>query len=82
MEKCGKVIWERGLLLKGFGLCHGVAGNGYSLLSLYQLTGHEYHLHRVLKVKYERLGIMHHYNFYFAINWVPSKYVIDSLTVL
>ncbi|XP_019851239.1 PREDICTED: lanC-like protein 2 [Amphimedon queenslandica] len=49
MEKCGEVIWERGLLLKGFGLCHGTAGNAYSLLSLYQSTGQDYHLHRAIK---------------------------------
>ena len=49
MEKCGEVIWERGLLLKGLGLCHGTAGNAYSLLSLYQSTGRDYHLHRAIK---------------------------------
>lgn len=28
------VIWPRGLLKKGVGLCHGISGNGYSLLCL------------------------------------------------
>lgn len=37
-SRAGQVIWERGLLRKGNGLCHGTAGNGYSLLALYQAT--------------------------------------------
>ena len=36
-RRAGDVIWERGLLRKGPGLCHGVAGNGYALLRLYQV---------------------------------------------
>jgi lantibiotic modifying enzyme len=28
------VIWPRGLLRKGVGLCHGIAGNAYTLLEL------------------------------------------------
>lgn len=35
------VTWEQGVLLKGFGLCHGIAGNGYALLSMYRLTHDE-----------------------------------------
>jgi hypothetical protein len=31
-----KVIWPRGLLRKGVGLCHGIAGNAYALLMLSQ----------------------------------------------
>jgi len=34
--KGGENIWERGLLRKGDGLCHGTAGNAYSFLALYQ----------------------------------------------
>ena len=34
----GEVIWTRGLLKKGEGLCHGSAGNGYAFLHLYQVT--------------------------------------------
>ena len=33
------VVWRRGLLQKGCGLCHGTAGNAYSLLYLYQVRG-------------------------------------------
>jgi hypothetical protein len=36
--KCGELIWQKGLLKKGPGLCHGVAGNGYVFLLLYRLT--------------------------------------------
>jgi len=34
----GEVVFERGLLKKGYGLCHGTAGNGYLFLHLYQVT--------------------------------------------
>ena len=50
-ESCGETVWERGLLKKGYGLCHGAAGNAYTFLQLYQLTGHMYHWHRALKVR-------------------------------
>lgn len=33
----GDVIWNRGLLKKGYGLCHGVAGNAYAFLSLFSV---------------------------------------------
>merc|ERR1719206_117052 len=45
-KKAGEVIWRRGLLKKGSGLCHGVAGNGYTFLHLYQATGEELWLYR------------------------------------
>lgn len=35
----GEVTWNRGILTKGYSLCHGVAGNGYAFLKLFQLTG-------------------------------------------
>ncbi|XP_049860909.1 lanC-like protein 2 [Schistocerca gregaria] len=44
--KCGDVVWNRGLLTKGYGLCHGVAGNAYTFLTLYQLTNDTKHLYR------------------------------------
>lgn len=31
-DKCVETTWEKGLLKKGVGLCHGIAGNGYALL--------------------------------------------------
>eukprot|EP00090_Calanus_glacialis_P004780 TRINITY_DN13584_c0_g1_i1.p1 TRINITY_DN13584_c0_g1~~TRINITY_DN13584_c0_g1_i1.p1 ORF type:complete len:403 (+),score=138.06 TRINITY_DN13584_c0_g1_i1:730-1938(+) len=45
-RRAGEVVWARGLLKKGSGLCHGVAGNGYTFLHLYQVTGQEVWLYR------------------------------------
>ena len=33
-QQFGEVIWRRGLLKKGLGLCHGAPGNGLAMLSL------------------------------------------------
>lgn len=33
-KRCADLIWHRGLLKKGPGICHGVSGNGYALLLL------------------------------------------------
>ncbi|KAK4420346.1 LanC-like protein GCR2 [Sesamum alatum] len=41
----GKVVWNRGLL-KRVGVCHGISGNAYVFLSLYQLTGKPEFLYR------------------------------------
>ncbi|XP_030407286.1 lanC-like protein 2 [Gopherus evgoodei] len=46
---CSDVIWQRGLLRKGYGICHGTAGNGYSFLSLYHLTEDKKYLYRACK---------------------------------
>ncbi|CAK1584273.1 unnamed protein product [Parnassius mnemosyne] len=49
LESCiraGDLIWQKGLLRKGPGICHGVAGNGYVFLLLYRLTGDEKYLQR------------------------------------
>jgi hypothetical protein len=35
----GEAVWQAGPLSKGYGLCHGTAGNGYALLKLHQRTG-------------------------------------------
>ncbi|KAF8057122.1 LanC-like protein 3 [Scenedesmus sp. PABB004] len=37
--RAGEAVWARGLLRKGPGLCHGVAGNAYALARLWQATG-------------------------------------------
>ena len=37
--RCGELTWQKGLLLKGPGICHGIAGSGYVFLLLYRLTG-------------------------------------------
>lgn len=46
---CGDIIWERGILKKGFSLCHGISGNAYAFLHLYQLTCDLKHLYRAGK---------------------------------
>jgi hypothetical protein len=33
---CKEVVYPRGLLRKGVGLCHGISGNAYSFLSVYR----------------------------------------------
>lgn len=41
----GDVVWNRGLL-KRVGICHGISGNAYVFLSLYQLTGNVEYLYK------------------------------------
>lgn len=45
----GDVVWQRGLLKKGLGLCHGIAGNGYLFLELFKVTHDPKHLWRAWK---------------------------------
>lgn len=40
-----EVVWNRGLL-KRIGICHGISGNAYVFLSLYQMTGNIEFLYR------------------------------------
>ncbi|XP_011173044.1 glutathione S-transferase LANCL1 isoform X2 [Solenopsis invicta] len=47
--QCGEVIWERGLLKKGYSICHGVAGNGYAFIHLFQQTKDIKYLYRACK---------------------------------
>ncbi|XP_015177864.1 PREDICTED: lanC-like protein 2 [Polistes dominula] len=47
--QCGEVIWARGLLKKGYGICHGVSGNAYTFLHLFQQTKDLKHLYRACK---------------------------------
>jgi hypothetical protein len=44
--RAGEVVWQRGLLKKGPGLCHGVSGNALALLRLYKATGDSMWLQR------------------------------------
>lgn len=48
-KKCAEVIWHRGVLKKGYGICHGTAGNGYAFLRMYQVTRDCKYLHRAAK---------------------------------
>ncbi|KAI8618734.1 hypothetical protein BC830DRAFT_1061133 [Chytriomyces sp. MP71] len=45
----GDVTWERGLLRKGIGLCHGVCGNAYAFLYLHEVTREERWLWRAAR---------------------------------
>ncbi|OCT75991.1 lanC-like protein 2 [Xenopus laevis] len=47
--ECSDVIWQRGLLRKGYGICHGTSGNGYAFLSLYNHTQDKKYLYRACK---------------------------------
>ena len=42
----GELTWRAGPLVKGAGLCHGTAGNGYAFLKLFERTGDELWLER------------------------------------
>lgn len=53
--RCGDVVWNWGLLKKGYGLCHGTAGNAYAFLALYRHTHDPKHLYRACMVR-ERNG--------------------------
>ena len=48
-ERCAEVTWQKGLLKKGPGICHGVAGSGYVFLLMFRLTGDNRYLHRANK---------------------------------
>ncbi|KAM6953279.1 lanC-like protein 2 [Aplochiton taeniatus] len=48
-QECGEVVWQRGLLRKGYGICHGTAGNAYTFLALYQLSQEKKYLYRACK---------------------------------
>jgi len=47
--KCGECVWNKGLLKKGPGICHGIAGSGYVFLLLFRLTGESNQLYRAEK---------------------------------
>ncbi len=54
---CGEVIWQRGLLKKGYSLCHGAAGNAYGFLALYKITRDPKHLFRACMVSLTPLNL-------------------------
>lgn len=39
LRDAGQAVWRAGPLVKGYGLCHGTAGNGYAFLALHRRTG-------------------------------------------
>ncbi len=48
-KECADIIWKRGLLIKGCSLCHGISGNGYTFLKLYQITNDEKYIYKTIK---------------------------------
>ena len=62
-KDCAEVIWQRGLLKKGYGICHGPAGNAYAFLAMYKLTNDMAYLYRAYKVgKQKTLADSNWYN--------------------
>ncbi len=47
-RRAAEHVWRYGLLRKGNGLCHGIAGNAYAFLSLYRTTSEKRQLDRAL----------------------------------
>jgi hypothetical protein len=45
-REAAEVVWTRGLLKKGVGLCHGLAGNAYAFLALFRATREPQWLYR------------------------------------
>lgn len=45
-QQCGDVVWQRGILKKGYSICHGVSGNAYAFMHLYKATDKILYLHR------------------------------------
>lgn len=46
LRGAGEATWKAGPLTKGYGLCHGTAGNGYAFLKLHRRTGEAMWLER------------------------------------
>ncbi len=47
-RRAAEQVWRYGLLRKGNGLCHGIAGNAYAFLSLYRASSEKRQLDRAL----------------------------------
>ena len=45
-QHCAESIWTRGLLKKGYGLCHGVAGNTYAFVAMWKVTNDPKYLYK------------------------------------
>ncbi|XP_055349436.1 LOW QUALITY PROTEIN: lanC-like protein 3 homolog [Paramacrobiotus metropolitanus] len=46
-KKCrADILWKKGLLKKGPGLCHGISGSGYAFLLIYRITEDAEYLYR------------------------------------
>ena len=47
---CNKSLWERGLLYKGNGVCHGMSGVTFGLIKLYKETKNELYLKEAIGI--------------------------------
>ena len=47
---CNKCLWERGLLYKGNGVCHGMAGITFGLIKLYKYTKNDLYLKEAIGI--------------------------------
>ncbi|WP_340646708.1 LanC-like protein [Phenylobacterium sp.] len=52
----GELTWAAGPLLKGAGVCHGTAGNGYAFLKLFARTGDQLWLDRARAFAMHAIG--------------------------
>ena len=48
-RRCGDTIWQRGLLKKGYGICHGVSGNTYAFIRLWNVTNEPEYLYKAAR---------------------------------
>lgn len=49
-KQCADVTWERGVLTKGYSICHGISGNALAILHVYQHTKDPLYLQRAFKL--------------------------------
>ena len=47
---CNKCLWERGLLYKGNGVCHGMAGITFGLIKLYKYSKNDLYLKEAIGI--------------------------------
>eukprot|EP01127_Copromyxa_protea_P022823 TRINITY_DN8381_c0_g1_i1.p1 TRINITY_DN8381_c0_g1~~TRINITY_DN8381_c0_g1_i1.p1 ORF type:complete len:414 (-),score=46.44 TRINITY_DN8381_c0_g1_i1:60-1301(-) len=66
LEKAATIVFQQGLLTKGGSLCHGVSGNAYALLAVYNSTSDVKYLHQVLCI------VRAHYSQEFQENQIPG----------
>ena len=67
MDAAVRCVWQRGIIKKGFGTCHGIAGNAYFFLLLYRHTREEKYYYNAVQfaelVNYEEIRQeIAHYN--------------------
>lgn len=48
-RRAADLVWRKGLLAKGPGICHGIAGSGYVSLIMYRLTKDAQYLYRAIQ---------------------------------